>query len=142
MQLVHINSFQKANGVNKIRPVRAKSWIRTGFGRSYVKYRMGPDRIYGKLREITIFRYRDSAPLPVRMRNGRYISYFTHQLDYDKFINLFFSHLFTYLLLENDEFISHIKVSTLWNFTMISIDHEYHEVINLKNLQKIVISLP
>ena len=103
---------------------------------------MGPDRIYGKLREITIFRYRDSAPLPVRMRNGRYISYFTHQLDYDKFIYLFFSHLFTYLLLENDEFISHIKVSTLWNFTMISIDHEYHEVINLKNLQKIVISLP
>ena len=66
-------------------------------------------------------------------------------------INLFiyfFSHLFinfvsiTYLLLENDEFISHIKVSTLWNFTMISIDHEYHEVINLKNLQKIVNSLP
>ena len=56
--------------------------------------------------------------------------------------SLFFSHLFTYLLLENDEFISHIKVSTLWNFTMISIDHEYHEVINLKNLQKIVISLP
>ena len=103
---------------------------------------MGPDRIYGKLREITIFRYRDSAPLPVRMRNGRYISYFTHQLDYDKFIYLFFSHLFTYLLLENDEFIAHIKVSTLWNFTMISIDHEYHEVINLKNLQKIVISLP
>ena len=43
---------------------------------------MGPDRIYGKLPEITIFRYRDSAPLPVRMRNGRYISYFTHQLDY------------------------------------------------------------
>ena len=33
---------------------------------------MGPDRIYGKLREITIFRYRDSAPLPVRMRNWRY----------------------------------------------------------------------
>ena len=58
----------------------------------------------------------------------------------------FFSHLFifsiTYLLLENDEFISHIKVSTLWNFTMISIDHEYHEVINLKNLQKFVNSLP
>ena len=45
----------------------------------------------------------------------------------------------TYLLLENDEFISHIKVSTLWNFTMSSIDHE---VINLKNLQKIVNSLP
>ena len=64
-------------------------------------------------------------------------------------INLFiyfFSHFFifsiTYLLLENDEFISHIKVSTLWNFTMISINHEYHEVINLKNLQKIVNSLP
>ena len=81
------------------------------------------------------------------MRNGRYISYFTHQLDYDKFIYLFFlvTYLFvsiTYLLLENDEFISHIKVSTLWNFTMISIDHEYHEVINLKNLQKIVNSLP
>ena len=54
------------------------------------KYRMGPGRIYGKLREITIFRYRDSVPLPVRMRNGRYISYFTHQLDYDKFIYLFF----------------------------------------------------
>ena len=70
--------------------VGAKSWIRTGFGRSYGKYRMGPDRIYGKLREITIFRYRDSAPLPVRMRNGRYISYFTHQLDYDKLIYLFF----------------------------------------------------
>ena len=66
--------------------VRAKSCNRTGFGRSYGNYRMGPDRIYGKLREITIFRYRDSAPLPVRMRNGRYISYFTHQLDYNKFI--------------------------------------------------------
>ena len=83
---------------------------------------MGPDRIYGKLREITIFRYRDSAPLPVRMRNGRYISDFTHQLDYDKFIYLFIflvTYLFvsiTYLLLENDEFISHIKVSTLWNY--------------------------
>ena len=73
---------------------------------------MSPDRIYGKLREITIFRYRDSAPLPVRMRNGRYISYFTHQLDYNKFIYLFYlvTYLFvsiTDLLLENDEFISH-----------------------------------
>ena len=76
--------------------VGAKSYNRTGFGRSYGNYRMGPDRIYGKLREITIFRYRDSAPLPVRIRNGRYISYFTHQLDYNKFIYLFilFSHLF------------------------------------------------
>ena len=55
-----------------------------------------------------------------------------------------FSHLFIcfHNLLENDEFISHIKVSTLWKFTMISIDHAYHEVINLKNLQKIVNSLP
>ena len=59
--------------VFQIPSVRAKSCNRTGFGRSYGNYRMGPDRIYGKLREITIFRYRDSAPLPVRMRNGRYI---------------------------------------------------------------------
>ena len=71
---------------------------------------------------------------------------FTHQLDYDKIYLFIFlvTYLFvsiTYLLLENDEFISHIKVSTLWNFTM-TIDHEYHEVINLKNLQKIVNSLP
>ena len=46
--------------------VMAKSWIRTGFGRSYGKYRMGPDRIYGKLRKITISQYRDLAPLPVK----------------------------------------------------------------------------
>ena len=74
------------------------------------------------------------------------IFHFTHQLDSDKSIYFFLvTYLFvsiTYLLLENDEFISHIKVSTLWNFAMISIDHEYHEVINLKNLQKIVNSLP
>ena len=80
------------------------------------------------------------------MRNGRYISYFTNKLDYNKFIYLFYlvTYLFvsiTYLLLENDEIISHIKVSTLWNFTMISIDHEYQKLINLKNLQKIVNSL-
>ena len=46
------------------------------------------------------------------------------------FIYFLVTYLFvpiTYLLLENDEFISHIKVSTLWNLTMISIDHEYHE---------------
>ena len=30
--------------------VGAKSCNRTGFGRSYGNYRMGPDRIYGKLR--------------------------------------------------------------------------------------------
>ena len=47
--------------------VMAKSWIRTGFGRSYGKYRMGPDRIYGKLRKITISKYRDLAPLPVKI---------------------------------------------------------------------------
>ena len=45
----------------------AKSCNRTGFGRSYGKYRMGPNRIYGILRKITISRYRDLAPLPVKI---------------------------------------------------------------------------
>ena len=40
------------------RLVLTKSCSRTEFGRSYGNYRMGPDRIYGKLRENMIFRYR------------------------------------------------------------------------------------
>ena len=74
---------------------------------------MGQDRIYGKVREITIFQYRDSAPLPVRMRNRRHSSYL-HIIDLNKVIYLFYlvTYLFIslfYLCLENDEFIWHIK---------------------------------
>ena len=72
------------------------------------------------VREITIFLYRDSAPLPVRMRNRRYISYL-HIIDFNKCIYLFylvtyfFISLF-YLCLENDEFISHIKIMFFLEF--------------------------
>ena len=44
--------------------VVCKSCNRTGFGRIYGNYRSGPGRIYGIQRKITIFRYRDLAPLP------------------------------------------------------------------------------
>ena len=81
---------------------------------------MGQDRIYGKVREITIFRYRDSAPLPVRMRNRLHISYL-HIIDFINFIYLFYlvTYLFIslfYLCLEYDEFISHIKIMFFMEF--------------------------
>ena len=98
---------------------------------------MVQDRIYGKEREITIFRYRDSAPLPVRMRNRRYISYL-HIIDFNRFIYLFYlvTYLFIYL------FILLVPWKCWTYLAHKNKDLIITETYKFEKLQKIVNSLP